>query len=202
MDRLIDQYPLRRGAHPTRDDGMCAMEMVAWLAGEPHGDEPGCTCPVLAAFVRASNDALSDAARTRLLRPLVPLLVNTRSSAAREAARGLLVVDMLVRQLVPTWLRRHRRHDDARLLEHLGPVVDADGLRAAARALELHAAGQHAARWVVQRALEGLDPARYVAGAVQVARALGGPETWAVVAATIVRMAEDAGVPAHPVAAD
>jgi hypothetical protein len=103
---------------------------------------------------------------------------------------------MLVRQLVPSWLRRHRRHDDARLLEHLGPVADADGLRAAALALEHHAAGQHAARWVVQRALEGLAPARYVAGAVQVARALGGPETWTVVAATIVRMAEDAGVPA------
>jgi hypothetical protein len=201
MHRLIDQYPLRRGAHPTRDDGMCAMEMVAWLAGEPHGDEPGCTCPVLAAFVRACNDALGDAARTRLLRPLVPLLVNTRSSARRETERGLLVVDMLVRQLVPSWLRRHRRHDEARLLAQLPPVRDVPTLAAAKEALERHAAGQHAARWVVQRALDGLAPARYVPGAVQVARALGCPETWAVVTATIVQMAQG-DVAASPAAAD
>ena len=203
MHRLIDQYPLRRGAHPTRDDGMCAMEMVAWLAGEPHSDEPRCTCPVIAAFVRACNDALGDAARTRLLRPLVPLLVNTRSTAARERQRGLLVVDMLVRQLVPLWLGRHRRHEEARLFSHLPVVQDADGLTMAERALEHCAPGQHSARWVVQRAVEGLAPALYVAGAVQVARALGSPETWAIVTATIVLMAQDGSpsIAASPVEA-
>jgi len=202
MHRLIDQYPLRRGAHPTRDDGMCAMEMVAWLAGEPHSDEPLCTCPVIAAFVRAANDTMGDAARSRCLRPLVPLLVNTRSTAAREADRGLLVVDALVRQLVPEALRRQRRPDEMRLLAELPRIADQDSLRVAARALEHFAPDQRAARWVVQRACEGLSPVRYVASATQVARVLGNPAAWTIVTDTIVRMAQNGCAAASLTAAD
>lgn len=188
MQRLIDQHPLQRGAHATRDDGMCAMEMVAWLAGEPHSDEPSCACPVLAAFVRACNDSMSDELRNRHLRPLVPRLVNTRSSAAAERARGLRVVDALVRQLLPAWLRRHRRDDEARLLAELPPVLGLEDVRASLRAIECFVPDHHAARWVLQRALDGLPPARYVAGAVQVARALNDSDTWTAVALTIEQM--------------
>ena len=39
--KLIEQLPIRRGSHPDRADGLCAMEMVAWLAGEAHSDGPG-----------------------------------------------------------------------------------------------------------------------------------------------------------------
>ena len=73
MKRLKEQVPLQRGSHPSREDGMCAMEMVSWLAGEAHSDEPRCTCPVLAALVRACNDAMGDAARNLHLQPLVLL---------------------------------------------------------------------------------------------------------------------------------
>jgi hypothetical protein len=189
MHRLIEQHPLRRGAHPTRDDGMCAMEMVAWLAGEPHSDEPGCACPVVAAFVRATNDALGDAARDRHLRPLVPMLVNTRATAAVERARGLLVVDALVRDLLPRWLVRQRRPDEARLLRDLPAVHDATTLRAAQRAVEHYATDCAAARWVLQRAVDGLPAARFVAGAVQVARLLHDVPTWTAVGALIERLA-------------
>ena len=92
MIRIQDQFPLRRGAHDRRDDGMCAMEMVAWLAGEAHSDEPRCACPVIASYVRALNDLLpDDGARTRLLRPLVPKFVNTRGNAQDERRRGFVV---------------------------------------------------------------------------------------------------------------
>lgn len=197
MQRLIDQHPLQRGAHPTRDDGMCAMEMVAWLAGEPHSDEPTCACPVIAAFVRACNDSMSDVARNRYLRPLVPRLVNTRGLVATERLRGLVVVDALVRELLPAWFRRHRRPDEARLLAELPPVQGPDDLRACLRVLDHFAPDQHAARWVVQRALDGLPAARYVAGAVQVARAMNDADTWTTVVATIERMVS-AGRPTPP----
>ncbi len=200
--RLIDQHPLRRGAHATRNDGMCAMEMVAWLAGEPHSDEPGCACPVIAAFVRACNDSLHDEGRNRYLRPLVPQLVNTRGSAATERARGLLVIDALVRHLVPAWLRRHRRHEEAGLLAGLPPVHDTENLRIALRALEHYARDQHAARWVLQRALEGTAPARYVAGAVQVAKALNDAVTWQFLVARIESMADCDRPAATPVVGD
>jgi hypothetical protein len=32
----FETIPLRKGAHQTRDHGVCAMELVAWMAGEPH----------------------------------------------------------------------------------------------------------------------------------------------------------------------
>lgn len=200
QQRLIDQHPLRRGAHPSRADGMCAMEMVAWLAGEAHSDEPGCTCPVIAAFVRACNDSLHDEARNRFLRPLVPQLVNTRGSAADERARGYLVVDAMVRQLVPVWLRRHHRPEEAALLAALPAVVCGESLRAALRALEHYARDQHAAHWVVQRAIDGVAPARYVAGAVQIARSLGDPATWLLVTNVVEVMARHGRPQANDVA--
>lgn len=168
---------------------MCAMEMVAWLAGEPHSDEPRCACPVLAAFVRAVNDSLGDEQRNRLLRPLVPQLVNTRASAAVERQRGLLVLDVMVRQLVPAWLRRHRRHEEANLLAGLPVVASADSLQAARRAVEHYGRDVHAALWVLHRASEGAAPARFVAGAVQVARSLNDASTWSIVRDLVVAMA-------------
>ncbi len=76
------------------------MEMVAWLAGEAHSDQPDCASPVLAALVRAINDRLaSDSERERLLRPLVPILVNTRSDSGTERARALAIVDFVLRRL-------------------------------------------------------------------------------------------------------
>ncbi len=179
MRRLSDLYPLRRGAHDARNDGMCAMEMVAWLAGEEHSDEPACACPVIAAFVRALNDGLpTDQARDRLLRPLVPRFVNTRSSAVEERRRGFQVADALVRTFVPHLLEKRGRQSEAAALRAVPAVVDQVTAEAALRAVDHWARDQHAARWVLQRAIEGLAPARYVAGAVQVVRRAGDPTAW------------------------
>jgi hypothetical protein len=182
------EFSLRRGAHPTRDDGMCAMEMVAWLKGEQHSDEPGCACPVLGAFVRAGNDAMSDSQRNRFLRPLVPLLVDTRATAAVERARGLVAIDGLVRTLLPMWLSHKRRPAEARLLAELPPITRLDEVRTALRAVEHYATDQHASRWVLQRALEGTPAPRYVAGVVQLLRAMNDSAAWTAAVALVERM--------------
>ena len=187
MQRLTE-FPLQRGAHPTRDDGMCAMEMVAWLKGEPHSDEPSCACPVLGAFVRACNDAMSDAQRNRYLRPLVPMLVDSRGSAALERARGLIAIDGLVRTLLPMSLRHKRRSDEARLLGELPAIERLEDVRTALRAVDHFANDQHATRWVLQRALEGVMPARYVAGVVQLLRAMNDAAAWTAAVALIERL--------------
>lgn len=189
MHRLIEQFPLERGAHPTRSDGMCAMEMVAWLAGEPHSDEPQCACPVIGALVRACNDVMDDDGRTRYLRPLVPVLVNSRSGASVERARGLLVLDTLVRQLVPAALRRQRRGAEAEVFAALDPITTLEHLAPVARALDHFGSGLRAARWVVQRAREGMPPARFVAGAVQVARVCNDAAAWRQVVELVGKMA-------------
>lgn len=54
---------LLSGKHARREEGVCALELVAWLAGEEHSDHPACVSPVVAHFVRAWNDHLSDADR-------------------------------------------------------------------------------------------------------------------------------------------
>ena len=190
MNRLADQRPLRRGAHASADDGMCAMEMVAWLAGEAHTDEPLCACPVIAAFVRAVNDALpDDAARDRHLRPLVPLLVGTRGSAADERHRGYLVADALVRRFAPHLLARRGWRDEAAALRALPAVRSAADARVALRALDAFCGELHAARWVLQRAIEGHPPARWVAGAVQVLRRAGDAAAWQLAADTAALLA-------------
>ncbi|MFT4512864.1 MAG: hypothetical protein ACI89X_000956 [Planctomycetota bacterium] len=189
MQRLIDQYPLQRGSHPSRDDGMCAMEMVSWLAGEAHSDEPDCACPVLSALVRACNDAMTEHLRNHYLRPMVPQLVHTRANATVERLRGLMAVDCLVRELLPKWLDRHCRSAEADLMRGIPPIRNLSHVRAATRVITTYADDHRAAQWVLDRALEGAAPARYVAGVVQLARALNDGDTWTTMVALIERMA-------------
>ena len=100
---------LKSGSHATREEGVCAMEAVAWLAGEPHSDAPECASPVIAAFLRSWNDNLpTDEDRQRLLRPLVPLVIGTRADNATELWRSYMALDWLVRVHTPAWLRRRR----------------------------------------------------------------------------------------------
>jgi hypothetical protein len=81
------------------------MEAVAWQAGEPHGDQPSCVCPVIATFGKSWNDALgSDDERSLLLKPLVPLVIGTRSSVEVENRRAFLALDWLIRIQLPAWL--------------------------------------------------------------------------------------------------
>ena len=76
-DKYIEQLPtLSRGSHAEGSGSLCAMEMVAYMERLPHSDEPACTCPVLAAYVRSLNDGMNDEARQKLL-PVLPMLVGT-----------------------------------------------------------------------------------------------------------------------------
>ncbi|HZN40231.1 MAG TPA: hypothetical protein VFD82_15600 [Planctomycetota bacterium] len=188
MQRLIERHPLRRGAHRSRDEGMCAMEMVAWLAGEPHGDEPSCACPVAAALVRACNDAMGDAERNRCLRSFVPRLVNSRGSAALERARGMLVLDCLLHTLLPALLRSRGRGGDVGLLAALPPMRGDADLHTALAAIDRLWFAPRAVRWVLLRALEGMPPARYVTGVMPVLRGLGEAEAGKAAGALLERL--------------
>ena len=102
----LDNITLGSGSHSTREEGVCAMEAVAWLAGEPHSDEPECTSPVIAAFLRSWNDALpTDEDRQRLLLPLLPLVIGTRADDATDLRRSYIALDWLVRAHTVAWLR-------------------------------------------------------------------------------------------------
>lgn len=76
---------LAAGQHLTPADGACFMEFASVLAGEPFGDHPRCTHPLLAALARGVNDRVDDATRQRLL-PLVPAVVGVRGPSALLSA--------------------------------------------------------------------------------------------------------------------
>jgi hypothetical protein len=144
---LLDTIALAQGAHAPDSGQMCAMEAAAYIAGEPWSDSPQCVSPVIAAFLRSWNDALPDETRTALLRPLLPLVIGTRTTDADEETRAWMATDWLVRVHTPAWLRLAGLTDHAQALESFARIADAtvagnaqrtiDAARAAARASAL-----------------------------------------------------------------
>lgn len=112
---MPDRYWLSSGAHATADHGRCAMEFVAYLAGEPHTDRPACVSPMLREFYVRLNDALPDDQRQRL-RPYLARAIGTAGDGL-DMQRRWMCVDWLIRVYLPAWL-------------DLVPDFDADTLRA------------------------------------------------------------------------
>lgn len=131
----LETMTLLYGSHTEFAKGVCAMEAVAWLAGEPHSDAPQCACPVVAGFVRRLNDRVpDDETRTRLLRPLLPELVGSRVLRDTMIRRGYVAADFAVRVAVPIAFEARGRKEDAEKLRALAPIVDRETAQAAAYA--------------------------------------------------------------------
>ena len=109
--RLAEVATLSSGDHGGIDEGMCVMEAVAYVAGEPWSDAPACACPVITAFMVSWNDSLpSNEDRDRLLKPLIPSIVGTRSTPEVEQRRATMAADWLIRVHTPAWLRAAKLH--------------------------------------------------------------------------------------------
>ena len=118
----FENWSLKAGSH-SPDSTFCVMEAVAYVAGEKWSDSPECACSVLSAFLRSWNDALpTDSDRDRLLKPLIPKLVNTRNKSL-ELKRSLMAADWLIRVHTPTWLRLGGLTKQAESLEQLPKIT-------------------------------------------------------------------------------
>lgn len=150
---------LGHGSHNSMDEGSCVMELVSYVAGEPWADHPQCACPVITEFMIAWNDSLpGDADRDRLLKPLIPLIVGTRSTKEVEEHRSYLALDWLVRVFAPKWLDLVPvLHGHAQALRNLNAIADMAGAAAAGKRVN--------AAWAVARAASARYAARYAAGA-------------------------------------
>ena len=150
--------PLAEGSHASRADGVCLLEAVAWLAGEPHSDKPSCACPVIAAFGRELNDHLPDAERQALV-PFIGKIVGSVSTPEVERKRAFIASDYAVRVFAPIALRAKGFSNEAVKLEGLDIIQDKKTARAAGYAANAawYAAG--AAGWeaVLPKALECLE---------------------------------------------
>ena len=122
--RLTRIKTLKSGSHRSISSGACIMEAVAYVAGEPWSDHPECVSPVIAGFLRSWNDSLpSDADRDRLLRPLIPQVLNTRNPEL-EQRRGVMCVDWFIREYTPAWLCLAGLNDNANTLSSLPEIMD------------------------------------------------------------------------------
>ncbi|WP_342110984.1 glycosyltransferase family 61 protein [Methylobacterium sp. SI9] len=129
-DRLARVTTLAAGPHAGAGSGLCALEAVAYVAGEPHSDRPACASPALSAFIRTWSDGLPQAARDALILPLVPRLVGTRGSEALERRRVALAADWLVRTHLPAWFRLAKLNVEGDALANRPALTDSADLAA------------------------------------------------------------------------
>ena len=162
----LDSIVIAHGAHKTPEEGMCSMELVAWLAGEEHSDAPQCACPVIARAMIRLNDRISDAKlRTDLLLPLLPRLIGSRASREVMTKRGFVAADMAVRVFLPIALEVRGLHseaarwrDSAEVKDRPGAIAARDGIRAKKYAAD--AAADAAAYAAADAAADAADAAR------------------------------------------
>jgi len=126
----VEAAGLKKGAHKASEAGMCALEAVAWLAGEPHSDSPQCACPVIASFVRRLNDIMTNGERKELV-PLLQGIIGTKGSSELERKRGFACADWAVRVILPMRLDHYAQSagleslaEHAAALRDLPKVVD------------------------------------------------------------------------------
>lgn len=115
---------LSTGAHDSPNDGLCAMEMVAFMERLEHSDTPKCTCPVLTKYVIRINDVMPNNRREEL-KSRLPFLVGTVSEK-HELNRAEHFAWAAIRIFAPIALRAV--NIDAQ------PLLEAKTLRAAADA--------------------------------------------------------------------
>ena len=151
----LESLSLAHGNHAEQDKKWCALEAVAFLAGEPHSDAPKCACPVLARFVIRLNDRWNDNRRQQL-KPYLPMLLGTRGGPELELRRAYIAADWATRELLPMIFEAGPKLADwAPKLRALAPVVDkktADAARDLAREARKAAADAYAAAYAADAA--------------------------------------------------
>jgi len=100
-----DWPPLQVGAHLTSDNGVCLMELVSLTAGEPFGDRPSCTHPLLSHLARRVNDATSDGRRSELTIFIPALPAAHRLDASSFAAIAAACTRVALERKPSTYLQ-------------------------------------------------------------------------------------------------
>src|SRR5215207_8200100 len=123
-DRLtiLDALHLQYGSHSSYEEGVCAMEYVAWLAGEDITAAPQCASQVLCVYTLNLNDRWNDDQRQKL-KPFLPRMVGTAGDGQDEA-RSYLALDWLIRSFTPAWLDLAGLSDEAQSLRDLRQIAD------------------------------------------------------------------------------
>ena len=187
----INALSLSHGSHKDFEHGACVMEAISYIAGEPWGDHPECSCPVITGFCVSWNDNLpNNEARDRLLKPLIPLIVGTCSTREVEKRRSYLALDWLIRVSTSKWLDMvPALHQHANALRKLDAIADMASAAAAGKRVVV----AEVAAWAAASAATGVRAGAWDAS--------GGAACAAARAATVAKAADMARADASRAAA-
>lgn len=137
----IKRFFVFEGGHSDREDGMCAMEWAAYLAGRPHSDTPVCVAHDIRAMMISVNDNTDDKTRQKL-RGLIPrslktqktkperhpvwgpttVAAPTKADAAAVKRRRIKRIDAFYRTLLPLLLDATKHEKEANALRAMSPL--------------------------------------------------------------------------------
>jgi hypothetical protein len=120
----LETVVLEGSAHNRRASRLTLLELTAWLAHEPHSDNPATVSPVLATYARWLAAGLDDESRQDL-RLVAPRLIGTNThDRAAERTRSWMAVEWLVRVQAPAWLRAAGLIEAGDRLAAIGSLTD------------------------------------------------------------------------------
>jgi hypothetical protein len=133
----LETITLETLPHARRGLRLTLLELVSWLAHQPHTDDPDTVSPVLRTYVRWLASGVDDNTRQQLKSVAQRLIDTAEPKAAgdargpmqgrlgpRDSARAWATADWLVRVQGPAWLRLAGLVEAAGRLEALGPVTE------------------------------------------------------------------------------
>ncbi len=125
VQRDIEKISLKSGKHGNSEEGMCVMEAVAYIAGEPHSDHPKCADrAITSALIRLNDRMPDDATRDKYLKPIIPQIVGTVSTQEVYIKRGFVAADFAVRIIAPLVMDMLGKTEYATKLRALAPLID------------------------------------------------------------------------------
>lgn len=117
----VDRGSHRKGFY----DGHCAMELVAYVNGTDHTDLPSCSSAYLTDVMIGWNDRMASTnVRTAMIRPLIPLVIGTRTGQDDDMTRKYMAVDWLCRVALPPFLRLAGRSMEAQIMAASEVITD------------------------------------------------------------------------------
>lgn len=120
----LDAIVLEASPHVRRGTRLTLLELVSWLAHEPHSDDPATAAPVLATFARWLANGLGDAERQSLKAVAARLVGTAPADPADEHARRWAATEWLVKVQAPAWLRAAGLGEAADRIERIGPLAE------------------------------------------------------------------------------
>jgi hypothetical protein len=126
----LDDIVLETIPHARRGLRLTFLELVSWLAHEPHNDAPTSVSPVLSTYARWFASAL-DRDRRQELKRRAQLMIGTAAGGSQDASGSLtpadtqrvwLTTDWMIRVQAASWLRLAGFVEAAGRLEAIGPT--------------------------------------------------------------------------------